>query len=75
VTDPRTDDSAQTSALLRAAVALLAAQYGASQSEGARPVEVVLAESGLGPSEIGRILGKKANTVTKTLSRAKFGPS
>ena len=40
-------------------------------SEQARKTELVLADAGLTAAQIGRILGKKPNSVAKTISRAR----
>ena len=55
-------------------LALLAAdREDRLRSDGAEPrrTEVVLADAGLTAAQIGRVLGKKPNSVTKTITRAK----
>lgn len=41
------------------------------RSEDRRKTEVILADAGLAPAQIGQILGKKANSVAKTIERAR----
>ena len=54
---------------LTAVVALLAAIIGRQEKEGQRKVEFVLSDVGFTPSEIARMIGKKVDTVIKTIKR------
>lgn len=59
-------------------VALLAAmrEEGATQKDANwRKTEVVLADVGLTPGQIAALLGKKPNSVSKTIARARKGAS
>jgi DNA-directed RNA polymerase specialized sigma24 family protein len=56
---------------MTAIVALLAALLEAQQVEGGRKIEVILADSGLPAATIAKMLGKKADTVFKAITRAK----
>ncbi len=75
-------DEAQGSGALRSEVilagilALLAADRDdklreVTSSDARRRTEVVLADAGLSPSEIGKVLNKKPNTVAKIIQRAR----
>jgi len=44
------------------------------RSEERRKTEIILAEAGLTAGQIGQVLGKKANTVSKTIERARKHP-
>lgn len=50
-------------------LALLAAAR--EDDENSRKTEVILADAGLNPGQIALILGKKSNTVSKTIARYK----
>lgn len=52
-------------------LALLAAAR--EEGESSRKTEVILADAGLTVSQIALILGKKSNTVSKTIARSKKG--
>lgn len=56
---------------LSALVALLAAFMENPELESRRKVEIILSDAEFGPAEIGRIVGKKTDTVIKTIKRAK----
>lgn len=64
-------------AVMVGVLALLAADrddrlaLGDRQAPEPRKTEVVLADAGLTAAQIGQLLGKKANSVTKTISRAR----
>jgi DNA-binding CsgD family transcriptional regulator len=53
-------------------LALLAAARE-EDSENSRKTEVILADAGLSVGQIALILGKKSNTVSKTIARYKKG--
>jgi DNA-directed RNA polymerase specialized sigma24 family protein len=58
--------------LLRALVALqIADRQERGSSEPSRPTEVVLADAGLGLSDIGELTGRKYETVKATIRRAR----
>lgn len=57
-------------------LAMLAAERDDNSNPNRRPedlrkTEVILADAGLAPAQIGQILGKKANSVAKTIERAR----
>jgi DNA-binding CsgD family transcriptional regulator len=52
-------------------LALLAAAR--EDDKNSRKTEVILADAGLSPGQIAMILGKKSNTVSKTIERYKKG--
>jgi DNA-directed RNA polymerase specialized sigma24 family protein len=52
-------------------LALLAAAR--DEDENSRKTEVILADAGLSAGQIALILGKKSNTVSKTIARYKNG--
>ena len=56
---------------MTAVVALLAAIIEDSGMEEKRKVEIILSDVGLSPSEIARMVGKKPDTVIKTIKRLK----
>lgn len=59
-------------ALLLALIALLADQREADPNRtGRRKTEVVLADAGLTPAQIGPILGKRPDTVRVSITRAR----
>lgn len=61
-------------------LAMLAADRDDRANPGRRPeerrkTEIILAEAGLTAGQIGQVLGKKANTVSKTIERARKRPA
>jgi len=60
---------------MRALLALAAAdreeRVADERAGGARRTELVLSDAGLTAAQIGGVLGKKTNTVAKTISRAR----
>ncbi len=54
---------------LAAIVALLAALVEKQPGEKTKRVEIILSDAGLSPTKIARLLGKKPDTVIKTIKR------
>jgi DNA-directed RNA polymerase specialized sigma24 family protein len=76
---PKTDALTLEQAMV-GVLAMLAAERDdqsnpARRPEDRRKTEIILADAGLTPAQIGQILGKKANTVAKTLQRARKRPA